>query len=192
MNDEQRDMFFRDKDGIYRKPKKVEGSAVGTSNANRKNRRLSYMSTDYYYDQDVRTGICFFCKRHGDAQKSVRTGDFSLDKSASDVYYLQNGFYRFNGVWKLRGLGKLGRKEVEHVDTIERNGRLYYQYFVNRTKQLRSSIIQGQISEIGKIKPHERQVDLNADNKRFWLGELSAINHETNDSVPISLNHFEI
>jgi len=124
--------------------------------------------------------------------KSDRLGDFSLDKSASDVYYLQNGFYRFNGVWKLRGLGKLGRKEVEHVDTIERNGRLYYQYFVNRTKQLRSSIIQGQISEIGKIKPHERQVDLNADNKRFWLGELSAINQETNNSVPLSLNHFEI
>jgi len=73
MNDEKRDMFFRDKDDNYRRPKKVEGSRVGTSNANRKNRRLSYMSTDYYYDQDVRTGICFICKREGWAQKSKTT-----------------------------------------------------------------------------------------------------------------------
>jgi len=37
-----------------------------------------------------------------------------------------------------------------------------------------------------------REVNLNADKKRFWLGNLSAINHESNDSMPISLNHFEI
>jgi len=30
------------------------------------------------------------------------------------------------------------------------------------------------------------------DKKRFWLGTLSAINPESNDSMPISLNHFTI
>ena len=48
------------------------------------------------------------------------------------------------------------------------------------------------IADIGKIKTFEREVDLNADKKRFWLGTLSAINHESNDSMPISLNHFTI
>jgi len=124
--------------------------------------------------------------------KSDRLGDFSLDKSASDVYYLQNGFYRFNGTWKQRGLGHLGTKEIEHLDTFERDGKLYYRFKVLRSSRLRSSILQDKIHDIGKIKPFVREVNLNADRKRFWLGNLTAINHETNDSTPISLNHFEI
>lgn len=52
--------------------------------------------------------------------KSSRLGDFSLDKSGDDAYYLQNGIYRFNGKWKLRGVGSIGGKTVEHVETVER------------------------------------------------------------------------
>ena len=48
---------------------------------------------------------------------SDELGKFSFEKYTDDVYYLQNGFYRF-GSWKLRGLGKLGKKEIEHIDTI--------------------------------------------------------------------------
>jgi len=117
---------------------------------------------------------------------------FSFEKSADDVFYLQNGFYRFNGSWKQRGLGHLGRKEIEHLDTFERDGKLYYRFKVLRSSRLRSSILQDKIQDIGKIKPFVREVNLNADRKRFWLGNLTAINHETNDSMPISLNHFEI
>ena len=58
--------------------------------------------------------------------------------------------------------------------------------------RLRSSILQNKIQDIGKIKTFEREVNLNADRKRFWLGNLSAINGESNDSTPISLNYFEI
>ena len=119
-------------------------------------------------------------------------GEFSFDKSADDVFYLQNGFYRFNGIWKQRGLGHLGTKEIEHLDTFEKNGKLFYRFVMNRNSRLRSSILQNRIQDIGKIKPTIREVNLNADSKRFWLGELSAINHETNDSLPISLNYFEI
>ncbi len=107
---------------------------------------------------------------------SKELGGFSLDKHAKDVYYLQNGFYRFNGKWKLRGLGKLGRKEIEHIDTIEKDGRLYYKYLVNRTKQLASAIIQNKIEQIGRINEETREVNLNGDNKRFWLGRLEDIN----------------
>ena len=123
---------------------------------------------------------------------SKKLGEFSLDKYGNDVYYLQNGFYRFNDNWKLRGLGKMGKREIEHLDTFEQNGKLYYKCIVNRVKQLRSSILQDQIDEIGKIKPEVRQVDLNADNKRFWVGQLYKVDNNFNNSVPFSANHFQL
>ena len=119
-------------------------------------------------------------------------GDFSLEKQAKDVYYLQNGIYRFNESWKNRGLGNIGSKEIEHLDTYVKGDKLYRKFTINRVKQLRRSIIQNEISEIGKIKPIVREVDLNADNKRFWLGQLSKIDNSTNHSMPLSANHFQI
>ena len=108
------------------------------------------------------------------------------------MYYLQNGFYRFNDSWKLRGLGKLGRKEIEHIDTIERDGRLYYSYKVLRTKKLASAIIQNQIGDIGKLKEEYREVNLNGDDKRFWLGRLVDINDgNMNNSMSLNPEFFE-
>ena len=122
---------------------------------------------------------------------SSELGGFSLDKHGKDVYYLQNGFYRFDKKWKLRGLGKLGKKEIEHVDTIEKDGRLYYEYTVNRTKQLASAIIQNKIDEIGQIKREIREVNLNGDSKRFWLNRLENINDgKSNKSFPLSPDMF--
>ena len=43
-----------------------------------------------------------------------------------------------------------------------------------------------------KYYGYDLEIDLNADRKRFWLGTLCAINYESNDSMPISQNHFEI
>jgi len=43
-----------------------------------------------------------------------------------------------------------------------------------------------------KYYGYDLEIDLNADKKRFWLGTLSAINHDSNDSMPISLNHFNL
>jgi len=123
---------------------------------------------------------------------SKKLGDFSLDKQGDDVYYLQNGIYRFNESWKNRGLGNIGSKEIEHLDTYVKGDKLYRKFTINRVKQLRSSIIQNEISEIGKIKPHVREVDLNADNKRFWLGQITKIDSSTNYSVPLSANHFPL
>lgn len=118
-------------------------------------------------------------------------GGFSFDKHGKDVYYLQNGFYRFKD-WKLRGLGKLGKKEVEHIRTIERDGRLYYSYNVLRTKKLASAIISNQIDEIGRLKEETREVNLNADDKRFWLGRLENINDEKiNKSTSLNPEYFK-
>ena len=118
-------------------------------------------------------------------------GDFSLDNTASDVFYLQNGFYRFNGKWKQRGFGRLGSKEIEHLDTIEREGKLLMKLKILRPKRLRSSILQDAVNDIGKFSEVERELNLNADKKRFWLGEIESIDSKIiNESLPISLNHF--
>ena len=123
---------------------------------------------------------------------SEKLGEFSLEEKADDVFVLQNGFYRFNGKWKQRGIGKLGSKEIEHLNTFEKNGKLYYKFKMLRNSRLRSSILQDSISEIGKIKEHTREVNLNADRKRLWLGKISNINtQEYNDSISLSLNFFD-
>ena len=124
--------------------------------------------------------------------QTKKLGEFSLDKKGTDVYYLQNGIYRFSKIWKKRGIGNIGSKEIEHLDTFERGGKLYYKFEVNRVSQLRSSILQNQISEVGKFKVQVREVDLNADSKRFWLGSLLKVDTCSNSSMPLSCNHFEI
>ena len=122
---------------------------------------------------------------------SIKLGNFSFDNEADDIFVLQNGFYRFNGKWKQRGLGKLGTKEIEHLDTFEKNDRLYYRFITNRNHRLRSSIIQNKISNIGKIKPETREFNLNADRKRFWLGRIESMGDGMmNESMPLSLNYF--
>jgi hypothetical protein len=123
---------------------------------------------------------------------SKSLGEFSFDNSASDVYYLQNGFYRFNGKWKQRGLGKLGSKEIEHLETFEKNGRLYYSFTINRNTRLVTSIIQNRLGEIGKIKSYVKQMNLNADKKRLWLKKIESIEkRETNESIPLDFNLFK-
>ena len=47
------------------------------------------------------------------------------------------------------------------------------------------------MQDVGKIAPKTRLADLNADRKRFWLGELHSVNDNVcNDSTPMSLNRF--
>ncbi len=51
---------------------------------------------------------------------SKKLGEFSFDDEADNVFVLQNGFCRFDGKWKQRGLGKLNGKEIEHLDILAR------------------------------------------------------------------------
>jgi DNA polymerase type B, organellar and viral len=152
---------------------------------------------DFVCKNDIEKEVIFFatdsiCTRKKLDVDSIKLGKFSFDKSADDVYVLQNGFYRFNGKWKQRDLGKLNGKETEHLDTFEKEGRLYYRFVVNRNNRLRSSILQDKILDIGKIKPQTREFNLNADRKRFWLGRIESTNDEVmNESMPISMNYFQ-
>jgi hypothetical protein len=109
-----------------------------------------------------------------------------LDNSANDVFYLQNGIYPFNGKWKQRGFGKLEGKDIEHLETVERNSKLYYKLRMLRSIRLRSSIIQNQLSDIGKIKPVIREINLNADRKRMWLGRVQSVDAQVcNDIIKL-------
>lgn len=117
--------------------------------------------------------------------------EFSFDNTADDVFVLQNGFYRFSGSGR-RGLGKLGTREIEHLDTFEKDGRLYYRFITNRNHKLRS-IIQNRIRDIGKIKSETREFNLNADRKRCWLGRIESMDDRMmNESVSLSLNFLKL
>jgi len=105
------------------------------------------------------------------------------------VYVLQNGTYRFNGKWKKRGIGNLGNKQIEHLDTIEKNGNLYQVMKVLRVNRLRTSILSNSISEIGQFKTVERQMNLNADRKRIWFEDLRDVNDgKMINSISISVS----
>lgn len=119
---------------------------------------------------------------------STKLGEFSFDNQADDVHVLQNGIYRFDGKWKKRGLGKLDGKPIEHLETFEKDNRLFIKYLENRNTTLKMAIIQNKISDIGKIKPKIKEIDLNADRKRQWFGKLTGIDKSYNNSMPLSLN----
>ena len=121
---------------------------------------------------------------------SEKLGEFSLEKHAHDVFYLQNGIYRFNKIWKQRGLGSLGSKEIEHLDTIKRDGRLFMKFKVIRPQRLRSAILMNIHDDIGKFTEFEREIDLNADKKRMWIPAIGIKSIDTrimNVSVPLNL-----
>ena len=41
-----------------------------------------------------------------------------------------------------------------------------------------------------KIRSRIKKINLNADRKRMWIGELDGINEKSNGSVPLSFNYF--
>lgn len=122
---------------------------------------------------------------------SEKLGDFKFENSGDDVYVLQNGIYRFNKIWKKRGIGTLGNRSIEHLDTIEKDGKLYQVFNLTRVNRLRTSILSNTLSDIGKFSTVQRLVNLNADRKRMWFEDLKDINdRKMIDSLPISLTFF--
>ncbi len=93
---------------------------------------------------------------------------------------------------KKRGIGRIGVKQIEHLDTHERDGKLYFSYKETRVGRLLSSIISNKIENIGKFTTKEREINLNADRKRMWMGQLDGINKKSNKSIPLSFNHFTL
>jgi len=130
------------------------------------------------------------CTKQIGKLNSTRLGEMKLDKQGTDIIFLSNGFYRFNGEWKRRGIGyDHSRKlEIEHLDTIiDKDGNLCIMVKSTRTTHIKSGILYNKLKYVGKIEPYKKKINLNSDKKRFWLSELKSLNDcSFCDSVPIS------
>ncbi len=73
-------------DDKFRRPKEVEPSVTEIiKNSEYWNkRRLHYLGDDIYFDQEIRTGVCYLCKRDGRIQKSKKTALHHLKYDHSD------------------------------------------------------------------------------------------------------------
>ena len=120
---------------------------------------------------------------------SKKLGKMKLDKQATDVIFLSNGFYKFNGIWKNRGIGYDHERkiEIEHLQTrIKKDGQLYIGVKSTRTTHIKSGILYNRLKNVGKIEPYEKKINLNSDKKRLWDSDLESLQDgKMCDSVPI-------
>jgi len=69
-------MSWRTPDDKFRKPKEVDPPSLNEIFKNQKhwkNKTITYLGDKKYFDQDVRTGVCYFCNKEGRTQKSKTT-----------------------------------------------------------------------------------------------------------------------
>lgn len=123
---------------------------------------------------------------------SEKLGEMKLDKAGNDVIFLSNGFYRFKGVWKKRGIGYDNEKkqEIEHLDSkIDKDGNFYIKVKTTKTTHIKSGILFNKLQDVGKIEEYEKKINLNSDKKRFWLSELKSLNDKSFcDSVAMPID----
>jgi hypothetical protein len=120
-------------------------------------------------------------------------GGLKQDKEGNDTYIISNGFYRFNGSWKHRGLGRDREKaiDVEHIKTrTATDGNIYIELETKRPTNLKEAIRQHKQKEIGAFKTYVRKLDLNSDGKRFWHEYLTDVNDKkknTSTAMPVEI-----
>lgn len=134
------------------------------------------------------------CRKKIDYLDSKNLGQMKLDKEANDVYFLSNGFYRFNGIWKNRGIGYDSEKkvEIEHQDTkTDKKGQLYISVKTTKTMHIKSGIVYDKLDKIGVIEEYEKKIDLNSDRKRVWIpAKLKSLNDKKfcdSSAIPIDM-----
>lgn len=108
------------------------------------------------------------------------------------MFMIQNGLVRADGNWKIRGMGIDKSKNIpmEHINTTEtKDGRVVITPQRLRPQRLKSAVIRGRISDIGKFQPYTKEININADNKRFLLGKLHSIHDDVFfNSVALDVN----
>ena len=79
-------MSYKTEDGKYRKPKEIFPSITEIIKNHKfwNKRRITYLRDQKFFDQEVRTGICYLCKREGRAQKKKTTVLHHLKYEHSD------------------------------------------------------------------------------------------------------------
>jgi hypothetical protein len=92
----------------------------------------------------------------------------------------------------VRGLGFDKEKNVaiEHVDTIETaDGRVVMVLERQRPQRMKSAILRGGIQDIGKLKTYKKEINLNADRKRFWPERITTVHSDLCvGSMPLDIN----
>ena len=132
------------------------------------------------------------CTRKLDVN-SDKLGEFSLDFEGS-IYALQSGFYAKNDKWiKSRGIGQIGDDTILHKDTfVDSKGRIKYSFDKIRVGTIKRNILRGTLEKIGKFENQTRELNLNADRGRLWIGRLTDVRlKERNVSTPFNLNIFD-
>jgi len=80
-------MSWRTKDDKWRKPKEIDPPTITEIMKNQeywKNRSMTYLGDKKYFDQEIRTGVCYFCKKEGKPKRSVPTQLHHLKYDHSD------------------------------------------------------------------------------------------------------------
>lgn len=80
--------------------------------------------------------------------------------------------------------------EIEHIDTLETtDGRVVLILERKKPQRLKSAIRRGLIEEVGKFKTFKREIDLNADTRRFWPGKITTVHCDhCIASMPLDVN----
>jgi len=85
-------MSYRTEDGRWRRPKALQDLGIPEPPVNEliknpkfwKNKTMTYMGSKKYFDQDIRTGVCYFCKKENRARKTGPTYLHHLKYEHSD------------------------------------------------------------------------------------------------------------
>ena len=177
----QRLALKKDKNPLERAIKVVLNSIYGKT-AQRVNNVMGNMFNSAiaaYITGNARAQLYRFMREHGIEKDSVafdtdsiavtkeiagldseKLGEMKLDKHADDVIYLSNGFYRFEGKWKQRGVRYDREKKVEiaHLATrVSGDGQLYIAVETTRTTQIKSGILYNRLKSVGKIERYEKK-----------------------------------
>nr|WP_280924480.1 DNA polymerase [Nitrosopumilus ureiphilus] len=149
-------------------------------------------------DNDLEKDVVAFatdsvaCRKKIQNLNSKKLGEMKLDKYGNDTFFLSNGFYFINGVWKNRGIGyDTERKiEIEHLGVkINKKGQLYITVQTTKTTHIKGGIRYDKITDVGKIEIYDKKIGLNSDRKRMWFSELESLNEKKFcDSVPIPID----
>ena len=122
---------------------------------------------------------------------SKKLGDFTLD-AQGEAYLLQNGFYRVGGKFRNKGFANIGNDAIESLEPFEQDGKIKYTFEMTKVGTLKQNLLRGTFDNIGKFSKITRDLDINADRGRFWIGRLTDVRKkETNYSIPFSFPEFD-
>jgi len=96
-------------------------------------------------------------------------------------------------VEKSRGIGQIGDYTILHKDTfVDSKGRIKYSFDKIRVGTIKRNILQGTLEKIGKFQTETKELNLNADRGRLWIGRITDVRKkETNYSSPFMLPVFD-